>query len=81
MAPGAHKLGHRRPDPHRAGISTCKPRRFRVPSAAALLTGAQRAHAWLRREVPALEADRYLHPDILAAAHLVLLAECIQIDL
>ena len=42
----------------------------------------ERAHAWLRREVPALEADRYLHPDILAAARLVpSLAECIQIDL
>ncbi|MCU0293105.1 MAG: histidine ammonia-lyase [Thermoanaerobaculaceae bacterium] len=31
----------------------------------------ERAHAALRKVVPALDADRYLHPDMLAAARLV----------
>ena len=31
----------------------------------------ERAHARLREVVPALDGDRYLHPDIVAAARLV----------
>jgi histidine ammonia-lyase len=31
----------------------------------------ERAHALLRAAVPPLDADRYLHPDILAAARVV----------
>jgi len=31
----------------------------------------ERAHAILRAQVPALDADRYLHPDIVAAARVV----------
>jgi histidine ammonia-lyase len=31
----------------------------------------ERAHARLRERVPALDADRYLHPDIVAAAQVV----------